>query len=148
MGKCDNMKIDFENLFRFLDAKANSLYFDNEKLEELINTAKKKINENEVLMEIWDDLKTGFDMLKDWISGEYTDIPKKTITTLIIGILYLVSPIDIIPDFLPGGFLDDLAVLIYIFKTLESEISIYREWKKLRDEAEELFNEIDEDKFI
>lgn len=37
--------------------------------------------------------------------------PLRAKTALGAAILYLLSPLDMIPDLLPGGFLDDLAVL-------------------------------------
>ena len=39
------------------------------------------------------------------------DTPKWAKATIIGSLLYFISPIDAIPDFLPGGYVDDLAVL-------------------------------------
>lgn len=139
------MKIDFDEIFRILDAKANSIFVDSDRITELTNKVKKMVSENQILMEIWDDLKTFFDLFKDYFSGEYTDVEKNTIITIIIGFIYLISPIDLIPDFFPGGLLDDLAVFLYIFKTLEGEINQYRAWKTEKDKYEEIFEITDSD---
>ncbi len=55
---------------------------------------------------------------------------------LIIGsLLYLIFPVDIVPDFLIGiGILDDITVLTFIWIALKSEIDAYGN----RKEAEEI----------
>jgi uncharacterized membrane protein YkvA (DUF1232 family) len=41
---------------------------------------------------------------------------------LILGcILYVISPIDILPDFIPGGQLDDLAAIVLTVRSLFSK---------------------------
>jgi uncharacterized membrane protein YkvA (DUF1232 family) len=47
-------------------------------------------------------------------------------------IIYLVSPFDLIPDFIPVfGFLEDAAVLTLVLGTgLSLELRKYREWKE------------------
>ena len=40
-----------------------------------------------------------------------SDTPLWARATIIGSLLYFISPVDAIPDFLPGGYLDDLAVL-------------------------------------
>ncbi len=56
------------------------------------------------------------------INPEEMDEPKsKNLTALIIlGILYIISPIDLIPEsiFGPIGLIDDAAVLAYLIKRL------------------------------
>nr|WP_276516669.1 DUF1232 domain-containing protein [Fictibacillus nanhaiensis] len=50
---------------------------------------------------------------------------------IVAGLLYFVSPIDAVPDFLIGaGLLDDATVLAFLFKTLSSEISSFQSWEK------------------
>ena len=46
-----------------------------------------------------------------------------------VGLIYLVTPIDLIPDFAIGGFIDDAAVIAYILKKIQTELEIYKEWK-------------------
>ncbi len=46
------------------------------------------------------------------------------------GVLYLVIPLDCIPDFLPGGLLDDLAVILAIVLILSGVVDVYLEGEK------------------
>jgi len=45
-------------------------------------------------------------------------------------LIYFVSPIDIIPDFLLGGLVDDALVLGLIIKQVTSDLDKYREWEE------------------
>ena len=40
-----------------------------------------------------------------------SDTPMWAKATIIGALLYFISPVDAVPDFLPGGYVDDLAVL-------------------------------------
>lgn len=51
-------------------------------------------------------------MLKDFFTRKYTEVPVGTIMAIAGSLLYVLSPIDIIPDFIPVvGFLDDAGVI-------------------------------------
>lgn len=50
---------------------------------------------------------------------------------VVAALLYFVSPIDAVPDFLVGiGLLDDAAVLAFLYKTIKEEIDHYMEWEE------------------
>jgi len=77
-----------------------------------------------------DDLSTLVSLLKDWHKGFYTKVPVHTILLIVAALLYFLSPLDTIPDFLGAlGFTDDAAVVFFVFKTIRDEISRYRDWK-------------------
>lgn len=48
---------------------------------------------------------------------------------LIVGsVLYFILPVDIVPDFIIGlGWLDDLAVLFFIWNALKNELGDYQQ---------------------
>lgn len=139
------MKIDFENIFKNLNSKSNNIYYDNEKLRNLIKNARKIAEENATLKELWSDIKITLELTKDWVKGDYREISKGSVVLIIGGLLYLVNPIDIIPDFLVGiGFLDDAAVLAYVFKKIGEELVVYKEWSKHKDDIIEII-EIEEE---
>lgn len=69
------------------------------------------------------------DMFKDITAGRYK-ASAKTLLTLGAAILYVVSPIDAIPDILIGvGWTDDALVIGYVVKQLSDEIKRYKIFK-------------------
>ena len=70
-------------------------------------------------------------LLQDYWSGDYTSVPWKFIASIGFAMAYLVSPIDIIPDFLPVlGFVDDAAVFALVVSAFQSELDEYKKWKE------------------
>jgi uncharacterized membrane protein YkvA (DUF1232 family) len=70
-----------------------------------------------------DDLQLAYRMLRD----PNFQIAKQTKTVLIIAFLYLISPIDLIPDALPLlGLVDDVLVAGYALRQASAELERYR----------------------
>lgn len=124
------MNINFEKILRNLQSKANRAYNDNTRLKEILEIARNKAEGNKQLMDIWADLKLLIDLIKDWMKGDYIDLPKETIIMIIGALIYLVMPIDLIPDFLIGGFIDDALVIGYVVKKTSEELNAYKEWRE------------------
>lgn len=122
------MDINFEDLKTKFGKKAKNYANDKRKTQRLVRDAMKKAKKTGPFEEIWDKVQLLFGIAKDWSAGEYTEVPTGTIIAIIIGLLYFVSPIDLIPDFLPGGLIDDALVLGLIFKQVNSDLDKYKEW--------------------
>ena len=62
-------------------------------------------------------------MIQMHFSGEYKAFSTKTILAFVFGLVYFVTPTDLIPDFIPAlGFGDDIALLYWIFKNFADDI--------------------------
>lgn len=125
------MNIDFEGIKLRFEELANAIYKDNDRVKELIDSAKKMVKENKELSAVVDDLRAMIGLLVDSLKGNYDQLQKNSAILIIISLLYLVSPIDLIPDFLVGGYIDDIAVIGFVFKRLSEELDRYKEWKGL-----------------
>ena len=127
--------MDPKALLSGLIGKAKTLVEDQEKLSKLIDNASKKMNENSgKLDQVKEDMATGFRMVKSWLNGSYKQIPTKSIIMLIAAVLYFVNPFDFIPDLLLHvGFIDDVAVLGFVFKTLSEELDQFKSWEESID---------------
>ena len=81
------------------------------------------------LSQYWQDIKTSFALLKDWYMGNYTKIPFRMVASIAGAMLYLISPLDVVPDWVPfGGLLDDALVLAAIFALSRSDLDAYTIW--------------------
>ena len=79
-------------------------------------------------------LRTFFPMLNDWRKGRYRPLPKKAVGLMALAIIYVVSPIDLIPDFfLFWGVLDDLVIGGWLLAKLDEELDDYRRWRESAD---------------
>lgn len=73
-------------------------------------------------------------LVKDYATGRYLEVPYWVIGAAAFALLYVLSPVDLIPDLIPGiGYLDDAAVVALCLKMIEAEFAKYREWKKVRE---------------
>lgn len=69
-------------------------------------------------------------LLKAYASGEYRQLPWKTLIRMIAVLIYFVSPIDILPDFLPiVGLTDDIALMLWLFNGIKDDIEKFRQWE-------------------
>ena len=65
-------------------------------------------------------------LLIKYVKDKEVSIFKKLL--ILGGFLYLIFPMDIIPDFIIGlGLLDDAAVLLFIWNAIKSELSEYED---------------------
>ena len=71
-----------------------------------------------------------FNLVRDYASGEYRDIPFNIVAAVGAALLYVLSPIDLIPDFIPViGYLDDAAVIAFCLSLIERDLAAYKVWK-------------------
>ena len=90
-----------------------------------------KFKENGPLGRFIADLKLLFSLVQDYVKGEYREIPYWSIAAIVAALLYVLSPIDLIPDVIPGiGYVDDGLVVATCLVMVEQDLHDYREWKK------------------
>lgn len=83
-----------------------------------------------LLRRLFEDIKLLFLLVRDYWDGVYRDVSIWSILVFTIGIIYILSPIDIIPDFNLGiGQIDDAAVLLFCLYFLEKDLYKYRGWR-------------------
>lgn len=80
-----------------------------------------------------EDLKLLFAIVKDYMNGSYRDIPWYSIAAIVAALLYVLSPLDLIPDPIPIiGLIDDAFVIAACLSMIESDLHAYKEWKLKR----------------
>lgn len=69
-------------------------------------------------------------MIQAHRSGKFK-VSSKTLGLIVLGLLYFITPIDIIPDFMPIlGFTDDLSVILAVFNSVKHEVHDFLNWEK------------------
>ena len=73
-------------------------------------------------------------MLKAYASGQYKQIPWKTVVRMVAVLIYFVSPFDFIPDMLPIiGLTDDIALVFWLYGAIQSDIEAFKLWESRKD---------------
>lgn len=115
-------------------SKAEDYLKDPEKskhlLDEAIKKAKNKEKPNGPLADLWENLKTVLRLLQAYFSKKYTTIPWGSLVILVGAVIYFVSPLDLMPDWIPlAGFIDDAAVLVFVLKQINADLQRFLQWE-------------------
>lgn len=83
-----------------------------------------------VLKRFIENIKLFISMVKDYWNKNYREVPWWAISAIVFALVYVFSPIDAIPDWIPVfGLLDDAGVVAACLKLTEEELLKYKEWK-------------------
>lgn len=83
------------------------------------------------IQSIQTDLTALLRLLKAWALRQYQRVPWTTLLLIAGAVVYFVMPADLIPDMLVGiGFVDDVAVISAVVRTVRSELDRFRTWER------------------
>lgn len=72
-------------------------------------------------------------MIKAHFRGDHR-IALSTLGLIVLALVYFLSPIDIIPDFLGVfGFADDLSVILAVYAKVKNEVEQFLEWERTQE---------------
>ena len=125
------MKIQPRRTLYNLKTKAVEYYNNPQKLKALFESTNLTIKDNTQLANLIEDIQAMVSLVMDYTKKRYRSVSKTTIITIIAGLLYLVNPMDLIPDFFVGGFIYDAAVIGYVLTSIKDELDRYKEWKQI-----------------
>lgn len=109
-----------------------------EKLKSLIDNTKDILNlsSSAHLSKFLDKIQLMVYMIGDYINGSYKNIPWKSIASIAGSLIYLLLPIDVVPDLLPIiGLLDDAFIIGLCIKSFSSDLENYSSWKYGEDDS-------------
>jgi uncharacterized membrane protein YkvA (DUF1232 family) len=119
-------------LFARLLRQAKGYVADPQKLGRLIDSASTKGTKvgDGPLQAIWGSVLALLRLLRAYWRGEYRQVPTQSLLLIVAGILYFVSPLDLIPDVIVGlGFVDDVAVLGWVLSQVRTVVDDYLRWE-------------------
>lgn len=101
----------------------------------LLAVSRKSLKNGVQLRGVTDDLKLLLELGNAWWRGEYRAVSSQALLAVVASLLYFVSPLDAVPDWLLGiGFLDDIAVLGWLMSTWKGELQAFRDWRAAHPE--------------
>lgn len=105
-----------------------------DRLKELAEDARHKARqqpEDGRMSEILSPLKSMLRMLRAYATGRYPHVPWQTLLRATAAALYFVSPLDLIPDWIPvAGFLDDAAVIAWVLRSIREDLDEFEQWEQ------------------
>lgn len=114
-------------------SQASETLNDENKLKKLLERLDEKLNTSKVT-EMFENIPLFVSCLKSYLKKEYTEIPLGSILAIISALIYWVSPIDIIPDAIPGiGYIDDAAVVVACVAMVSSDLEDYKKWRDSKE---------------
>lgn len=123
--------------------RASKISRNAESLLKLLKSALQKSNElgkGGIFDQIRDKVYVLGKLVKAYAKGDYREIKTQNLILIVAGLIYLVSPLDFVPDVLPFvGFTDDVALLVYIVNAISDEITKFEDWEKtglIKDEIQ------------
>ena len=124
------MKKSVLKMFR----QAKRILEEQSQLKALFGQVSKKLQtlsgSHKQINELLEHVQLFLRMIKKSFSGEYSSFSNKTLLSLVFGLLYFVTPMDVVPDFIPLlGFSDDLSIIYFIIKNLKSDIEAFKVWE-------------------
>ena len=113
-------------------SKAADYLRDREKLTGLLDQATLKANgKKSRLKDVWLSLMSFFRLVRAYATGTYRQISVPSLLMIVASLIYFVSPIDLIPDFILGlGLIDDAALLAWTIKTCAGDLARFMEWER------------------
>jgi len=129
--------LDNENISKEIEknnAKAEALLKDKKKMERFLERLERKLSLIPVAGKYLSDVPVLISLVKAYVDKEYIDIPIGTIIAIVGALIYVLSPIDLIPDGIPViGYIDDAAVLAFAYKLVHDDVTEYKEWKEAKN---------------
>jgi uncharacterized membrane protein YkvA (DUF1232 family) len=122
--------------------RAQHLLRHPDELMHLLGDALRKAYANrKILFKVFRDFLLLFRFVKAWALGEYHDAPRISVLWAVLAILYFINPIDLIPDVLPGGYIDDIAFIAYVVRRIRGDLDKYTVWEEARAQAKKILTD-------
>lgn len=101
-----------------------------QKVSERAEDIDEKLRKQKPLRQVLDSATLMLAMVVDYFRGRYREIPYWAISAGALALVYVLNPMDVIPDVIPGlGYLDDATVVAFCLKLIDKELAKYKAWR-------------------
>lgn len=117
--------------------KAQGLIDNPEQIDSLLQQLQQKLEGlPATAVKAFDNVPVMAQMVKSYVTREYTEVSPKVVVSLVAAFVYLVKKDDLIPDSIPiVGYADDLAVAGVAMAVNEPELKAFAEWQAAKAAA-------------
>jgi uncharacterized membrane protein YkvA (DUF1232 family) len=121
----------FQNVLR----KAVGIASNPDRISGLIGSVTEKMSDMDEnkkrVSDFFAKVRTFLRMLRAYISGEYREIPWKSLLMIIGSLLYFLMPMDLIPDFSPvTGLADDISIIFLVFSSINDDVEAFLDYER------------------
>ena len=84
----------------------------------------------EPFLETWPYFQAMLRLIRAYAAGSYRDVPESTLVVIIAAVVYVVNPLDVIPDAVPAlGYLDDATVIALAVRRSRQALDDFMTWE-------------------
>lgn len=125
-------KVKRSSFFDSARERAASCLRQPHKLRDLVERAAQMSSRRlEPLSELREALAASLRLLRAWSSGRYRGIPTASLLSIVAALIYFVSPVDLVPDFIVSlGLVDDAALLGWVLSSVRGDIDRFVTWER------------------
>ncbi|MER2999595.1 YkvA family protein [Pontibacter populi] len=129
------LRLSQHAIFRKFVTRAGGFLAKPAKLAILLTSAYDKLidtgSSQSGFAQVKDIMQTFIRLVKAYANGSYRAVSNKSLLVGIGVLLYLVTPLDVIPDFIPViGLLDDISLMAWFVDAFQKEINGFRAWEQ------------------
>ncbi|HJT45921.1 MAG TPA: YkvA family protein [Chthoniobacterales bacterium] len=111
---------------------AKSYASDPKALRQLVQEATRKAKSipKAPFAQLWGYLQAMLRLIRAYYRGEYRNVRFANLVLIIGAIIYVLDPLDLIPDWIPGlGFLDDATILAFAVQKTRETLDAFTSWE-------------------
>lgn len=128
----ENVKIRIDKKYNSFVNEASSLLLDKIKLDNILNSAHKTFEKlsKDKNREIFNYIPVLISLVENYVNQKYVNVSKQLILSVIGVIVYIVTKMDVISDYIPKkGYLDEIYLIGKCLDENEGELKKFILWK-------------------
>ena len=130
----EDFEIDEEKAQKLYEksySEAEEILQDEDKMERFLQKLERKLRTVPIAGSALAYVPIMMSLVKSYVKREYTELPIATMISVVVALIYFLSPIDIIPDVVPfAGYIDDAAIIVACLAFIRTDLEDYRIWRK------------------